>query len=48
MYQRPTGTLPLLFKAYFVTYLDTHSYNTRHKLNNRYKVARTTVRDTFQ
>src|SRR6218665_419858 len=44
MYQHYTGTLPHLFKAYFVTHVETHSYNTRHKLNYRYEVARTNVR----
>ena len=39
MYQPHTGTLPHLFKAYFVTHVETHSYNTRHKLNYRYEVA---------
>ena len=43
MYQHRMGTLPHLSKAYFVTHLDTHSYN-RHKLNYRYEVARTNVR----
>src|SRR6218665_2924416 len=41
MYQHHAGTLPHLFKAYFVTHVETHSYNTRHKLNYRYEVART-------
>src|SRR6218665_3636230 len=41
MYQHHTGTLPHLFKAYFVTHVETHSYNTRHQLNYRYEVART-------
>ncbi len=44
MYQHHTGTLPCLFKTYFVTHLDTHNYNTRHKLNYRFEVARTNVR----
>ena len=43
MYQHHTGTLPCLFKTYFVTHLDTHNYNTRHKLNYRFEVARTNV-----
>src|SRR6218665_407313 len=44
MYQHHTRTLPHIFKAYFVTHEETHSYNTRHKLNYRYEVARTNVR----
>jgi len=46
MYQHRTGTLPHLyvFTAYFVTNLDTHSYNIRQKRNYRYDVARANVR----
>jgi len=44
MSQHHTGTFPNLFKAYFVTHFDAHSYNTRHKLSYRYEVARTIMR----